>query len=106
MEKVWAELKRIEAEAQKMRAQAEGKAKEITALAKQQAEKMVADGKTYGQQEADALYANAVEDANRKRDEQFKENQAEIEKMRVHADKRMDKASTNIVNAVLGEKQL
>jgi vacuolar-type H+-ATPase subunit H len=105
MEKLWNELKRVEAEAQRLHAEIEDKTKEITALAKQQADKLDADGKTFGQQEADALIASAVEDANRKRDKQLKENQAAIQKLRAKAQKQMDQASATIVNAVLGGKQ-
>jgi vacuolar-type H+-ATPase subunit E/Vma4 len=105
MEKVWDELKHIEAEAQRLRTETAEKAKEITDLAKQQAEKLGADSRKYGQQEADALYADAVEDANRKRDEQLKENQVAIEKLRVKAQKGMEQASSTLVNVVLGDNK-
>ena len=104
MEKVWAELKKIEAEAEQIRSEAQNKSKEITTLAQQEAENLQADGKTYAEQEAKQLYTNTINEANRKRDEQLKANQEATEKIRAQAEKRMDQAALAIVNSVLGEQ--
>ncbi len=52
MEKVWEELKKIEAKADQIKSTAQNKAKEITVLAQQEAEKLVANSKTYAEEEA------------------------------------------------------
>ena len=76
MEKVWEELKKIEAEAEKIRSDAQQKAQAITAIAQQNSEKLIANSQTYAEEEGQQLYASTVEEANRKRDEQLKANQA------------------------------
>jgi vacuolar-type H+-ATPase subunit H len=105
MEKVWAELKKIEAQAEEIHSEAQQSAKEITILAQREAEKLVASSQNYAQEEAQQLYARTIEEANRNRDQQLKENEAAAEKLDMQAEQRMEKATTNIVNAVLGETQ-
>ena len=56
MEKVWEELKKLEAKAEQIKSNAQNKAKEITVLAQQEAEKLVANSKTYAEEEAKQLY--------------------------------------------------
>lgn len=106
MEKIWDELKKIEAQAEQIRSDAQNNAKTITALAQQQAEKLLANGKTYADDEAQQLYVNAIEEANGKRDERLKANQQATEKLRVHAEAAMDKAVLAVVSKVLGEAEL
>ena len=103
MEKVWEELKKIEAQAEQIRSEAKTNAKEITRLAQNEAEKLLADSKTYAQQEGQQLYASTVEEVNRSRNQQLKENQQTTENLTKQAQLRMDKASSTIVAAVLGE---
>ncbi len=105
MEKVWEELKKIEAQAQEIRSEAQKNAKEITALAQKESEELIADGKTFAQEVGQRLYERTVEEANRSRDQQLSENRAAVEKLGVQADGRMEKAVSVIVGAVLGEKQ-
>ena len=103
LEKVWEELKKIEAQAEQIRSEAQTNAKEINRLAQNEAEKLLADSKNYAQQEGQQLFTSAVEEANRSRSQQLKENQQTTEKLTKQAQLRMDKASSTIVVAVLGE---
>jgi vacuolar-type H+-ATPase subunit H len=104
MEGVWEELKKIEAQAEQIRVDAQNKAKNITVLAGQEAEKLVASGKTLAEEEAQQLYANAVQQANSIRDEKLKASQKVAEKLRLQAEKHMDQAVSKVVNSVLEEK--
>jgi len=101
MEKVWGELKKIEAEAEQIRVGAQQKAQSITALAKQDSEKLIANSQTYAEEEAQHLYATALEEANRKRDESLKANEMATEKLKVRAGKHMDAAITKVVNSII-----
>ncbi|MGZ4850169.1 MAG: hypothetical protein ACXV2C_02175 [Candidatus Bathyarchaeia archaeon] len=103
MEKVWEELKKLETKAEQIKSNAQNKAKEITVLAQQEAEKLVANSKTYAEEEAKQLYADSIEEANRKCVKQLKGNQEAAEDLKVQSEKRMKQASTEIVNSVLGE---
>ncbi len=103
MEKIWAELKKIENQAQKIRNEAQNKAKTLTNIAQQEADKLVANGKTYAEEEAHQYLASAIDEANRSRDEQLKASQQEMEKIDAQAEKRLEHASSVIMNAVLGE---
>ena len=101
MEKVWDELKKIEAQAEQIQNDAQDRAKKMASLAKQDAEKLVENSRTYAEAESQRLYAKAVEEANQERDERLKSNQEAAEKLTTKAEKRMDKAVSAVVNAVL-----
>lgn len=103
MEKVWEELKKIDAQAEQIRSEAQTDAKEITSLAQKEAEALIADSKNYAQQEAQHLYTSGVSEANRSRDQQLEANQKTTEKLIKQGQQRMKKASLTIVTAVLGE---
>jgi vacuolar-type H+-ATPase subunit E/Vma4 len=103
MEKVWEELKKVEAQAEKIRREAQSKAKEITNLSLQEAEKLVANSKTYAKEEAEQLYADRISQANHRRDEQLKANQQAMDQLKKQAEKHMEQASGHIVDAVLGD---
>ncbi len=105
MEKVWDELKKIEAQAGQIHSEAQDKAKEIIAMAHKEAEELVANSKTYAQEEAQKLYTDTIARANRQRDEKLKANQQAAKQLKVQAEKRMEQASQQIVDAVLGEKK-
>ena len=106
MEKVWDELKKIEAQAEQIRIEAQNKAKMLITLAQQEAEKLIANSKTYADEETQQLYANTIEEANRNREEQLNLNQRAIEKLKIQAEKRMEQASSALTKAVLGETKL
>jgi len=104
MEKVWEELRKIESEAEQIRDEAKGQAKEINVLAQQEAEELIDLGKAYAEEEARKLYANAIQEANKNHEDRLKANQESVKKLRVQAEKRIDQASSAVANAVLGEK--
>jgi vacuolar-type H+-ATPase subunit H len=103
MEKVWEELKKIEAQAEQIRSEAQEKAKNMTTLAQQNGEKLVANSQTYAEEEAQQLFTSTVEEANRRRDEQLKANQAAAEDLKVQAEKHMEQAISKVVKAVIEE---
>jgi vacuolar-type H+-ATPase subunit H len=103
MEKVWDELKKIEAQAEQIQNDAQDRAKKMVLLAKQDAEKLVEKSKTYAESESQKLYANAIVEANQERDEHLKENEEAAGSLKLKAEKRMEKAVSTVVNAVLEE---
>ncbi len=103
MEKVWDELKKIEAQAGQIKLEAQTKSQEIVAVAQKDAEKLIANSDTYAKEEAQNLYNNAVNEANKNRESLLKVNQTEAEKLQAQAEKKLPKAVTVIVNGVLGE---
>ena len=103
MEKVWDELKKIEAQADQIRSEAQDEAKKMTALAQQEAEKLLANGKAYGEEEAQQIYNRTVQEANRKREEQLKANQEAKTNLRAQAEKQLKKSVNTVVNRVLGD---
>jgi len=103
MEKVWEELKKIEAQAEQIRSEAQQKAKDMTTLAQQNGEKLIANSQTYADEEAQRLFKSAVEEANHNRDGQLKANQAASEKLKAQAEKHMDQAISKVVNAIIKE---
>jgi vacuolar-type H+-ATPase subunit H len=103
MEKVWEELKKIEAEAEKIRSDAQQKSQDITALAQLNSEKLVANSQTYADEEGQQLFVGTVEEANRRRDEQLKANEVVTEKLKVQAGKRMELAVKAVLGAIIGE---
>ena len=103
MEKVWDELKKIEAQAEQIRTEAQDEAKKMTTLAQQEAEKLVANGKAYGEEEAQQLYASAVQEANRNREEHLKASQEARANLMGQAEQKLEQAVDAVVNRVLGE---
>jgi vacuolar-type H+-ATPase subunit H len=101
MEKVWDELKKIEAQAEQIQNDAQDRAKKMVLLAKQDAEKLVENSKTYSEAESQKLYAKAIEEANQERDEHLKVNEEVVGRLKFKAEKRMEKAVSTVVNAVL-----
>jgi vacuolar-type H+-ATPase subunit H len=103
MQKVWEELKKIEAEAEQIQTDAQDKAKKITLQAQKDAEKLLSNSRVYAQEESQKLYTNAIAEANKSREERLAANEKIAENLKVEAEKRMDKAVTAVVNAVLEE---
>jgi vacuolar-type H+-ATPase subunit H len=106
MEKVWEELKKIEAQAEQIRIEAQEKAKNMTTLAQQNGEKLIANSQTYAEEEAQQLLKSTVEEADHNRDEQLKANQAAAEKLKAQAERHMEKAIAKVVNAIIKEAKL
>lgn len=103
MEKVWDELKKIEAQAETIHKEAENNVNKILALAHQDGEKLIADSRIYAEEEAKQVYDQIVQEANHNRDQQLSENRKAIDNLQVKAKKRIERASLAIKTAVLGE---
>ena len=101
MEKVWDELKKIEAQAEQIQNDAQERAKKMSLLAKQDAEKLVENSRIYAEEESQRLYAKAIKEANQERDERLKLNQEVAGELKAKAQKHMDKAVLAVVNVVL-----
>jgi vacuolar-type H+-ATPase subunit H len=101
MEKVWDELKKIEAQAEQIQNDAQERAKKMVLLAKQDAEKLVENSKTYAEAESQRLYSKAIEEANQERDKNLKANAESAENLKLIAEEHMEKAVSTVVNAVL-----
>ncbi len=103
MERIWQELRKIEAKAEQIRIDAQTKAKDITDFAEQEAEELLANSKTYAQREAQQLQQLNIEEANKNRDMQLKTNDRSLEELERTAQKRIPKAQEAIIAAVLGK---
>jgi vacuolar-type H+-ATPase subunit H len=101
MEKVWDELKKIEAQAEQIQNDAQDRAKKMVLLAKQDAEKLVENSKNYAEAETKKLNTKAIEEANQSRDEHLKANEEAAENLKLKAEKRMENAVSTVVNIVL-----
>lgn len=101
MEKVWDELKKIEAQAEQIRTDAQKTANNIISTAKQDAETLIANSKIYAEKEAQQAHMKGVQEANSKRDEQLKANMLDAEKLKVQAEEHMEPAISKIVKAVI-----
>jgi F0F1-type ATP synthase membrane subunit b/b' len=101
MEKVWDELKKIEAQAEQIQNDAQDRAKKMGFLAKQDAEKLVENSRTYAEAESQRLHTKALEEANQERNQNLKSNEEAAVKLKAKAEKSMDKAVLAVVNAVL-----
>ena len=62
-------------------------AKKMTALAQQEAEKLLANSGTYAEEESQQLYKSTIQEANRNRDELLKANQVSANKLEVASGK-------------------
>jgi len=103
MEKVWGELKKIEAQAEQIRSEAQNKAKKLTDLSQQAGEKLIANSKIYADEEAQQFYVTAIQEANCNSEEQLRTYQQAMEKLKAKAEKCMDQASSAVVSSVLVE---
>jgi vacuolar-type H+-ATPase subunit H len=101
MERVWEELKKIDAQANKIKSDALDKAKKITLFANSEAEELIANSRIYAEEESQKLYSNAIQEANQQRDENLKSNEKIAEKLKTYAEKNIERAVLMIVNEVL-----
>ena len=102
MERVWSELRRIEDEAENIRSEAQSKSREITQVAAEETEKLVANSKNYANEDARKLRESSVKLANEHRDSLLKTNEETIARLQGSAEEHMKEAITTIVNCVLG----
>lgn len=103
MQKVWEELKSIEAQAEQIQTDAKTKAKQITAQAQKDAETLLENSKTYAAEESQKRYQAVIDEANKTRTERLAENEKAAAKLKTQAEKRMDSAVAAVVKAVLEE---
>jgi vacuolar-type H+-ATPase subunit H len=103
MQKLWEELKSIEAQADQIQSDAKDKAKKLVTQAQKDAEKLLSNSKTYGAEESQKRYLSAIEEANKNREAQLAEKDEVAANLKSQAEKRMDKAVTAVVKAVLEE---
>ncbi len=103
MEKVWAELKKIEAQADQIREEAERKSKEISATAEQDAERLLTNSKTYSEEDAQIMQEAATVEAFQNREAELKASQETIDNITQKAKRHIDEAASTVVSAVLGE---
>jgi vacuolar-type H+-ATPase subunit H len=106
MERVWDELKKIEAQAEQIQSDALDRAQKTVLLAKQDAEKLVENSKTYAEAESQKLYAKAIEEANQEREKNLKANEEAAGNLKSKAEKNTDKAVLVVVNAVLEDTKI
>ena len=106
MEKVWDELKKIEAQAVQIQNDAQERAKNMVFLAKQDSEKLIENSRVYAEEESQKLFAYAIKEANLNRDEYLKANLEAAGELNEKAEKRMDQAVLAVVHAVLEENKL
>ncbi len=105
MERIWAELKKIEAQGESIRSEAQKIASDITNLAQQEAAKLVENSKTYAEEDAERLYSATVQEENNNRDERLATNRETVSKLRAKAEKRLEQAASVIRSRVLGENE-
>ena len=101
MEKVWDELKKIEAQAEQIQNDAQDRAKKMVLLARQDAEKLVENSRTYAEAESHKLFTQATVEANKERNEHLKAHKEAVGNLKLKAEKCMDKAVSAAVKAVL-----
>jgi vacuolar-type H+-ATPase subunit H len=104
MQKVWEELKNIEAQAEQIQSGAKEKAKQITTQAQKDADTLLTNSKTYAAAESKKRYDAAITEANTKRQQQLDDNEKVAAKLKTQAEKRMDKAVSTVLDAVVEEK--
>ncbi len=105
MERVWEELRRIEAQAEQIRSEAQTKAKEIVNVAKQEAEQLLATSKTYAEKQGHDLKQRQIQEANKSRAAKLKASDENLDEIERVARKRMPVAEQAVVDAVLGKNK-
>ncbi|MCW3996606.1 MAG: hypothetical protein NWE98_10740 [Candidatus Bathyarchaeota archaeon] len=106
MEKVWEELKKIETQAQEIRVEAQEKSKQITTTVQDEAEKLVANAKSYAEQDAQQHYDWVVREAKRLQQEALIAIEKANKRLQQQAQRHLDEAAELIVQAVLGESKV
>jgi hypothetical protein len=106
MEKIWDELKKIEAQAEKILSEAQTKSTELISLSKKESEQLVVKAKIYAEEDSQEFYLRAIQEANQAYQEKLKIGKENGEKLIAQAEKRADKCVDIIVKAVMGENNL
>ena len=103
MEKVWDELRKIEEEANALLEEAVKKSKAISEAADREAEKMVSNAQVYAEDDVRKLREDLTKEIDEKRIDMLEESEDYMEKIRLGAVKRRQKAVDFVVDQVLGE---
>jgi vacuolar-type H+-ATPase subunit H len=106
MEKVWGELKKIEHQAEKIRLEAQMDALSITKLAKKKSEELVANAKTYAQEDSQKLYDDLIQRANKLYEEKIRIGEKNGDKLREAAIHRLDQTVSIIIKSVIGDSSV
>ena len=106
MERLWEELKKIEDEAISIRSEAEEKSAKIIDLAREYAEKLILDSRKEAEHEALELLNQFLSEAKIKREKMLKENEENIRKLRMKAEKCMEEAAKMIIDAAAGKLKI
>jgi len=103
MERLLEELKKIEEETISIRSEAKEKSDKIVALAKNYAEKLILDSRKEAEDEASELLSHFLSEAKRKCEERLSENEENLRRLRIRAEKCMDRAVKIIIDNVVGK---
>jgi vacuolar-type H+-ATPase subunit H len=106
MEKIWDELKKIEAQAEKILNEAQTKSTVLVSLAKKEGEQLLKQAKIYAEEDSQEFYLNAIQEANQAYEEKLKIGRENGEKLIAQAKTRVDQCVDIIVKAVMGESNL
>ena len=103
MEKIWDELKKIELQAEKIRADAQNKSTQLTNLAKKEGEQLVTNARKYAEEDSQQFFRNSVQEANKAYEEKLKKGKEDGEKLMLQAEKHVGQCVDIIVKSVTGE---
>jgi vacuolar-type H+-ATPase subunit H len=106
MEQVWDELKKIEAQAQQIRSEAQIRSKQLTDFADQRTDQLIAHAKTYAEQDTTSHYEAAMQEATHKHDTQLEQSKQSVAAVQAQAQNRLNEAVRLVVKAVLGEENV
>ncbi len=103
MEKVWGELRKIEAKAEQIKTEANERSSQITNIAERKSEQLIASAKVFASEEAEKQREAILKQAQEIHDHKIIENQQKTKKITECAQRNMEKAVRKIIDAVIGE---
>ncbi len=103
MEKVWGELKKIEAKAEQIKTEANERSTQIFTIAEQKSEQLIASAKVFASEESEKQREVILKQAQETHDQKIIENQQKIKKITEGAQSNMEKAVSKIFDTVVGE---
>ncbi len=86
MERIWDELKKIELQAEQIRAEAQNNSAQLVNLARKEGEQLVAKARAYAEEDSQQFYRNSIQEANKSYEEKLKISKENGEKLMVHAE--------------------
>ena len=103
MEKIWAELKKIETNAEEIRTEAKSRSKQIVELAIKESAQLVAKSRVYAVEDSEQLFKVSLKEADQLYKEKLKMGDEQSKMLEQQAEKYLEKAVGRIVSAILGE---